>query len=160
MRRTSRRRGNGDRSRRRGRGARRRPVRHARRRGGLAARRGRGVRQRPVDVNRSPVLPAFAGPSPLVVVSSSSGNTAETLAAFHEAAARGCRILAITGGGTLGEECAARGFAAVRVPGGFQPRAAVGHLTFAMLGALEAAGLTPRLADDVAEVVSVLEAGV
>ena len=63
--------------------------------------------------NRSPVLPAFAGPSTLVVVSSYSGNTAETLAAFHEAAARGCRIVATAGGGSLrGEECAARGWAA------------------------------------------------
>src|SRR5439155_21931632 len=111
----------------------------------------------PVDVNRSPVLPAFAGPSTLVVVSSYSGNTAETLSAFHEAAARGCRILAITGGGTLSEECAARGWAAVQVPGGFQPRAAVGHLTFAMLGALETAGLLPSLAEGVDEVVAELE---
>src|SRR5437899_7217301 len=111
----------------------------------------------PVDVNRSPVLPAFAGPSTLVVVSSYSGNTAETLAAFHEAAARGCRILAITGGGALSEECAARGWAAVHVPGGFQPRAAVGHLTFAMLGALESAGLLPSLAEAVDEVVAELE---
>ena len=30
-----------------------------------------------------------------------------------------------------------------RVPGGVQPRAALGHLAFAMLGALEAAGLLP-----------------
>jgi len=111
----------------------------------------------PVDVSRSPVLPAFAGPSTLVVVSSYSGNTAETLAAFHEAAARGCRILAITGGGTLSDECAERGWAAVHVPGGFQPRAAVGHLTFAMLGALEAAGLLPSLAEGVDEVVVELE---
>jgi glucose/mannose-6-phosphate isomerase len=110
-----------------------------------------------VDVNRSPILPGFAGPHTLVVVSSYSGNTAETLAAFHEAVERGCRILAITGGGSLGAECAARGFAAVQVPGGFQPRAAVGHLTFAMLGALETAGLVPRLADDVADVVGELE---
>ena len=114
----------------------------------------------PVEVNRSPILPAFAGPHTLVVVSSYSGNTAETLAAFHEAVDRGCRVLAITGGGTLEDECAARGLPAVRVPGGLQPRAAVGHLTFAMLGALEAAGLAPRLTDDVAEVVEVLTTGV
>ena len=111
----------------------------------------------PVEVVRSPVVPTFAGPHSLVVVSSYSGNTAETLAAFHEAADRGSRIVAITGGGTLGDECSERGFATVRVPGGFQPRAAVGHLTFAMLGALETAGLTPPLADDIAEVVAVLE---
>jgi glucose/mannose-6-phosphate isomerase len=114
----------------------------------------------PVDVNRSPVLPAFAGPSTLVVVSSYSGNTAETLAAFHEAAARGCRILAITGGGTLSEECVSRGWAAVHVPGGFQPRAAVGHLTFAMLGALETGGLLPSLTEAVDEVVAELERAV
>ena len=110
----------------------------------------------PVDVNRSPVLPEFAGPHTLVVVSSYSGNTAETLTAFYEAAERGCRILAVTGGGMLGAECAARGLAAVPLPPGFQPRAALGHLTFAMLGALESAGLLPRLKDDVDETVSVL----
>jgi glucose/mannose-6-phosphate isomerase len=114
----------------------------------------------PVDVNRSPVLPAFAGPSTLVVASSYSGNTAETLASFHEATARGCRILAITGGGTLSEECAAHGWAAVHVPGGFQPRAAVGHLTFAMLGALETGGLLPSLSGAVDEVVAELDRAV
>jgi glucose/mannose-6-phosphate isomerase len=35
----------------------------------------------PVDVNRSPALPAFAGPHTLVVCSSYSGETAETLSA-------------------------------------------------------------------------------
>ncbi len=111
----------------------------------------------PVDVNRSPVLPAFAGPRTLVVVSSYSGTTAETLASFAEAVERGCRIVAVTSGGPLGEECAARGFPAVHVPGGFQPRAALGHLTFAALGALEAAGLLPRLGADVDEVVRELD---
>ncbi len=110
----------------------------------------------PVDVNRSPLLPEFAGPHTLVVVSSYSGNTAETLEAFYEAAERGCRIVAVTSGGTLGAECAARGLAAVPLPPGFQPRAALGHLAFGMLGALEAAGLLPPLADDVEETVSVL----
>ena len=39
----------------------------------------------PVEVNRSPELPEHAGPHSLVVASSYSGNTAETLAAFREA---------------------------------------------------------------------------
>jgi glucose/mannose-6-phosphate isomerase len=110
----------------------------------------------PVDVNRSPILPEFAGPHTLVVASSYSGNTAETLAAFREALERGCRIMAVTGGGSLASECAAHGVAAVSVPGGLQPRAAVGHLTFAMLGALESARLLPRLSDDVATTVDAL----
>ncbi|HEX6844967.1 MAG TPA: bifunctional phosphoglucose/phosphomannose isomerase [Actinomycetota bacterium] len=116
----------------------------------------RDVLRVPVDVNRSPLLPAFAGPDTLVVVSSYSGNTSETLSSFRDAVARGCRIVAVTGGGTLGAECAQHGLPVVPVPGGFQPRAALGHLTFAMLGALEAAGLLPSLAGDVAETVEVL----
>jgi glucose/mannose-6-phosphate isomerase len=102
-------------------------------------------------VNRSPLLPAFAGPDTLVVVSSYSGNTSETLAAFREAVARGCRIVAVTGGGSLGVECGERNLAVVPVPGGFQPRAALGYLTFAMLGALEAAGLLAPIGAAVAE---------
>ena len=111
----------------------------------------------PVDVNRSPVLPEYVGPHTLVVVSSFSGNTSETLSSFREAVARGCRIVAITSGGALGTECVAHDLAVAPVPAGFQPRAALGHLTFAMLGALEAAGLLPPIGGDVEEVVRELE---
>jgi glucose/mannose-6-phosphate isomerase len=112
----------------------------------------------PVEVNRSPLLPAYAGPQTLVVVSSYSGNTSETLSAFRDAVARGCRILAVTAGGELAEACTDREIPVAAVPAGFQPRAALGYLTFAMLGALEAAGLLPSLADDVEETAEVLDA--
>jgi glucose/mannose-6-phosphate isomerase len=111
----------------------------------------------PVDVNRSPLLPAFAGPRTLVVVSSYSGNTSETLSAYREAVERGCRILSVTSGGELGRSCEERGLAVVSVPGGAQPRAALGHLTFAMLGALETGGLLPRVDGDVRETVASLD---
>lgn len=111
----------------------------------------------PVDVNRSARLPEFAGPHSLVVVSSYSGNTSETLSSYREAVERGCRILAITSGGELDRSCAERGLPVVPVPGGGQPRAALGHLTFAMLGALEAAGLVPPLEEDVASTVAALD---
>jgi glucose/mannose-6-phosphate isomerase len=105
----------------------------------------------PVEVNRSPALPEHAGPHSLVVVSSYSGNTSETLAAFREATKRGCRSIVVSSGGTIGDEAAEAGVPVVPVPGGFQPRAALGWLAFTALGALEAAGLLPPLADDVAE---------
>ena len=110
----------------------------------------------PVDVNRSALLPAHAGPHTLVLVSSFSGETSETLSAAHEAVRRGCRVVAITSGGTLGSLCAERGLAVASVPSGFQPRAALGHLTFAMLGALEVAGLLPPLDGEVAETTDAL----
>jgi glucose/mannose-6-phosphate isomerase len=111
----------------------------------------------PVEVNRSPVLPAYAGPSTLVVCSSYSGNTAETLACFREALGRGCRILVVTSGGSIADEAAEAGQPVVRVPGGYQPRAALGHLGFASLGALEAMGLLPALGPDVDETVAEVE---
>ena len=110
----------------------------------------------PVDVNRSPLLPTHAGPHTLVLVSSFSGDTSETLSAAREAVRRGCRMIAITSGGQLGALCTERGLAVASVPTGFQPRAALGHLTFAMLGALEAAGLVASLAADVEETVASL----
>lgn len=110
----------------------------------------------PVDVNRSPLLPEYAGPHTLVVASSYSGNTSETLTAFREAVARGCRIVAVTSGGALGEECAQQGTAVVPVPGGFAPRAALGHLAFGAMGALESSGLLPPLEADVDETVAEL----
>lgn len=105
----------------------------------------------PVEVNRSPELPEHVGPHSLVVVSSYSGNTSETLAAFREATKRGCRSIVVSSGGTIADEAADAGVPVVSVPGGFQPRAALGWLAFTALGALEAAGLLPPLADDVAE---------
>lgn len=111
----------------------------------------------PIEVNRSPVLPAHCGIRTLVVSSSYSGNTAETLASFETARERGCQLLVITSGGRLADEAAAAGLPMVRVPGGYQPRAALGHLGFASLGALESMGVLPPLAADVDEAVGELE---
>jgi glucose/mannose-6-phosphate isomerase len=110
----------------------------------------------PVEVNRSAELPEHAGIHTLVLASSYSGNTSETLAAFGEAVRRGCRTIAVTSGGTLRDEAEERGVPLVGVPGGFQPRAALGWLAFTAMGALEAAGLLPPMAADVAETVEVI----
>jgi glucose/mannose-6-phosphate isomerase len=112
----------------------------------------------PVEVNRSPELPEHAGLHSLVVVSSYSGDTSETLAAFREATKRGCRAVVVTSGGTIADEAAQEGVPVVSVPGGFQPRAALGWLAFTALGALEAAGLLPPLAEDVAEAAGEVDA--
>jgi glucose/mannose-6-phosphate isomerase len=111
----------------------------------------------PVDVNRGPVLPVFCGPHTLVVCSSYSGNTAETLAAYADAHERGARIVAITSGGELATRAAADGQGVVRVPGGFVPRAAFGLIAFATLGAVGAVGLLPPSASDVAQAADELE---
>jgi glucose/mannose-6-phosphate isomerase len=111
----------------------------------------------PFEVVRAPELPGYAGRQTLVVCSSYSGNTAETLACFDEAVARGARMLAVTSGGKLATRAGRHRVAVVPVPGGYQPRAAIGHLSFGALGALESSGLVPGLDGDVRETISVLE---
>ena len=111
----------------------------------------------PIEVNRGPELPGYCGRTTLVIVCSYSGGTAESLAAFDEALARGCRTLAVTSGGELAARADAAGIPVVRVPAGSMPRAAFGHLVFGLLGALGAAGLLPRLGADVDEAVAEME---
>ena len=111
----------------------------------------------PVEVVRSPSLPEFCGPHTLVLASSYSGGTAETLACFEEAVRRGCRVIAATSGGELATRADELGVARVAIPSGFLPRAAFGFLALGWLGALEAVGLVPPLAGTVEEAAAELE---
>lgn len=111
----------------------------------------------PIDVVRGPILPAFAETRTLVVCSSYSGGTAETLAAFEEAVERGCRVVAITSGGEMAMRAEEASVPVVPVPAGLQPRAALGHLALGLLGALEAMELVPALGGEVAEATEVLD---
>ncbi|MFL5798781.1 MAG: bifunctional phosphoglucose/phosphomannose isomerase [Actinomycetota bacterium] len=111
----------------------------------------------PAVVSKGPELPEFCGKDTLVVASSYSGDTSETLACFEVATGRGCRVVAVTSGGELGRRARERGVAVVPVRAGFQPRAAVGHLAFGLLGALEAMGVIPSLGVEVERVARVLQ---
>ena len=111
----------------------------------------------PVTVIRTPELPAWCGPHSLVVVSSYSGETAETMTLFEEAVARGCRMIAVTSGGQLAQRAAELAVGAVIVPARFMPRAAVGYLGLGVLGALESVGLVPSVAADLDETLGELD---
>ena len=102
-------------------------------------------------------LPEFCGKDTVVVCSSYSGSTAETLACFEEATARGCRVLATASGGELADRAGAADIAVVPIPAGLQPRAAIGHLVFAVLGALEEMGVLPPLGEEVSQCAATLE---
>jgi glucose/mannose-6-phosphate isomerase len=110
----------------------------------------------PLVVSRSYTLPGFVGPSTLVVASSYSGNTEETLAAHAEAVERGARVVCLTTGGRLGEEAARRNETIVPLRTGLPPRAALGFGLASLLCVLHAAGVADepmpevRAASDVA----------
>ena len=105
----------------------------------------------PATVVRGYALPEWVGPETLVVVVSYSGETEETLACAAQARSRGCAPVCVSSGGSLA--ALRRGARACRscvVPGGGQPRAAVGSLSMPLLATLEAAGLCREHAGDVA----------
>jgi glucose/mannose-6-phosphate isomerase len=110
----------------------------------------------PFDVVRGPDLPEYCGKDTLVFCSSYSGNTAETLKVFDEAARRGCRIVAVTSGGRLLREAERLEVPVIPVPPGFMPRAAFGYLLMGAVGALEAMGLAPELEEELDESVAAL----
>ncbi|MEL6445131.1 MAG: bifunctional phosphoglucose/phosphomannose isomerase [Bacteroidota bacterium] len=96
----------------------------------------------PMSVVRGYELPAFVGPKTLVVASSYSGGTEETLSAFRQALDRGATVLCVTTGGTLLDEAKAHNLAHVVVPGGLQPRAALGYSFSVLLRLARALGMT------------------
>ena len=83
-----------------------------------------------LEVHRDYGLPAWAnGPETLVIVSSHSGNTEETLSALEEAVQRGCSILAISTGGRIAELAKENALNLWIFKHKGQPRAAVGYST-------------------------------
>lgn len=111
----------------------------------------------PVEVVRRATPPVYAGPGTLVIASSYSGDTVETNDAFEAAVERGCTVAVVTSGGRLARRAEEIGAPRVTIPGGMQPRAAIGHLALGTIGLLEAAGLLPGAGDDVDEAVAEVE---
>ncbi len=93
---------------------------------------------RPIVVVRDYALPAGVTPDTTVLCCSYSGDTEETLALYEAAGALGARRIVCTTGGALAASARADGIPVIPLPGGFQPRAAVGY---ALVVALEVAAL-------------------
>jgi glucose/mannose-6-phosphate isomerase len=107
--------------------------------GGALARQVLGDRaRRPIALARDYALPSWTTPESVVLCSSYSGETEETLAAYEAAGALGARRIVATTGGQLAREARADGVPVIPIPGGFQPRAAV---AYSLVIALEVAGL-------------------
>lgn len=95
----------------------------------------------PILVNNDYLLPAFVSERTLVVVSSYSGNTEETVAAMKEALKRGARIACVTSGGEVERIAVECGLDRIVVPGGQPPRSQFGYSAIALLRTLDAYGV-------------------
>jgi glucose/mannose-6-phosphate isomerase len=102
----------------------------------------------PFTVNREYALPAWVGSETLVVATSYSGDTEETLSAYDDARRRGARLIAVSSGGELSRQARSDGVPLVTIPGGQPPRTAMGFMLVPVLVATSRLGLLP--AQDIA----------
>jgi glucose/mannose-6-phosphate isomerase len=113
----------------------------------------------PVIVYRDYDLPAWArGPQTLVIVSSHSGNTEETLSNFASATKNGCSVLAIATGGQLAEKAKKAGVPLWTFIHHGQPRSAVGFSFGLLAAAFARLGLIPDPAAELAGAVAAMQA--
>lgn len=104
----------------------------------------------PVVVVKGYTLPAFCDHDTLVIASSVSGNTDETVSAYRQAVARGSRLIATSSGGQLAAMAEADGVPHLPLPGDVpMPRAAFAYLVGGPIGILEGLGLVEPMAQEV-----------
>ncbi|NQU67449.1 MAG: bifunctional phosphoglucose/phosphomannose isomerase [Candidatus Marinimicrobia bacterium] len=90
----------------------------------------------PIIVNRSYRVPSWVSQNTLVIASSYSGNTEETLSAYQDAKDRGANFIAMTTGGKLAELANLSEYDIIPMISGLQPRAAVGYSFTLLIGIL------------------------
>lgn len=95
----------------------------------------------PIVCTNDYVLPEFVSEKTLVIISSYSGDTEETVAAFHEARQRGAEIACITSGGKIAGFAKEHNLNCIIIPGGNPPRSMFGYSAIQQFFVLRAYGL-------------------
>jgi glucose/mannose-6-phosphate isomerase len=111
----------------------------------------------PIEVNREYELPAYASKNTLVLLTSYSGDTEESLSSFLDALRRKCMIYCVSSGGALLENAERLGVPYLRVPDGIPPRAALPYLFVPLLICIEKAGLVSGASDELSEALQILQ---
>jgi glucose/mannose-6-phosphate isomerase len=81
----------------------------------------------PVNVSKGYFIPAYVNENTLVIISSYSGNTEETLNCLDLATTKNAKIVAVTSGGKVLDASKIKGFDCIVVPGGMPPRSCLGY---------------------------------
>jgi glucose/mannose-6-phosphate isomerase len=95
----------------------------------------------PFEISRDYNLPSYVGEDTLVISSSYSGNTEESLSALDDAKYKGAQIIIIAAGGQLAELARNDGYPLYVVPGGIQPRMSTFYFLKAFVDIFESLGL-------------------
>lgn len=81
----------------------------------------------PVVVSKGYFIPEFVNRHTLVIISSYSGNTEETLNCLHLALRKKAKIVCITSGGKVAEIARKKKLDLILIPGGSPPRSCLGY---------------------------------
>jgi glucose/mannose-6-phosphate isomerase len=106
----------------------------------------------PFVTNRSYSLPGFVNDKSLVIISSYSGNTEETLSCFNQAINKKCPVVAITSGGEVEKTCTEKKISCIKIKKGFQPRYALGLSFFSLLNLFCKLNLIPPEEENVRDI--------
>jgi glucose/mannose-6-phosphate isomerase len=111
----------------------------------------------PYVVNRNYNLPPYADENTLVIASSYSGNTEETLSALYEAIEKKCQVCCITTGGKLADFANANKLPLAILLKGFQPRFALWVNFFTLLKMIQSLKLIPQQNEIVLSIIELLK---
>ncbi len=112
----------------------------------------------PFIVNKDYFLPAFVDKNSLVIFSSYSGNTEETVAALQTAIKAKATIVCISSGGKIVEIAKNRNLDCIVLPSGMPPRACLGYSILQVIRCFEHFGLFKNvLKSEVANSVELLD---
>ncbi|MHB0876489.1 MAG: bifunctional phosphoglucose/phosphomannose isomerase [Anaerolineae bacterium] len=95
----------------------------------------------PIMVVREYTIPAYVDDSTLVIASSYSGNTEETLSALDQALAKGAKCVCVGTGGKIEQKARAAGLPFLKFSYSSSPRAAIGYSLICLVGILIEAGV-------------------
>jgi glucose/mannose-6-phosphate isomerase len=95
----------------------------------------------PFIVNKDYFLPSFIDENTLLIVSSYSGNTEETVAALQKGLKLNATIICITSGGKIAEIAKKKKIDCVLLPSGMPPRACIGYSMLQVVNTLVHFGL-------------------
>jgi glucose/mannose-6-phosphate isomerase len=110
----------------------------------------------PFVVNRHYLLPAFVSSKSLVIVSSYSGNTEETISSHRDAVKKKAKVLCISTNGETEKLAKKHKHPLIKIPGGLSPRAALGYSFFPLLVVLGKLGLFKSKTKDIKETIQLL----
>jgi glucose/mannose-6-phosphate isomerase len=111
----------------------------------------------PFEIVRDYTIPGYVSKHTLLIASSYSGNTEETISALDAAMPRNPKIVCVTSGGKVLDVAKEKGFDHIVLPGGYPPRTAAGFSIIQQLFVLKGLGLIKDFAKALNEAIEIVE---